>query len=179
LGLPEVVERAVDLARSMNLDFSCHPAQGRLLALLAGGRPGSVIGETGTGCGVGVAWMLSAADPSTRLVSVEQDPTRAKAARDLFGEYEQVQVLSGDWRLLLAHGPFDLLVLDGGGNGKTLDDERVEPGRHFGAAAPSSLMTGHRGMCGRQARLGSSPTRGCSGSNIQTCSPARFDSHRH
>ena len=42
-------------------------------------------------------------------------------------KYEQVQVLTGDWRLLLARGPFDLLVLDGGGNGKTLDDERVEP----------------------------------------------------
>jgi hypothetical protein len=36
-------------------------------------------------------------------------------------------VLSGDWPALLEHGPFDLLVLDGGGSGKTLDDARVEP----------------------------------------------------
>jgi hypothetical protein len=67
--LPSMVEAAVNLARSTSLDYSCHPAQGRLLSLLAHGRPGGLIGETGTGCGVGLAWMLSSADPSTRLVS--------------------------------------------------------------------------------------------------------------
>ncbi|HEY6318866.1 MAG TPA: hypothetical protein VI462_13405 [Acidimicrobiia bacterium] len=66
-GLPGLVERAVELARSTRFPFSCHPAQGRLLALLAHGRPGALIGEPGTGCGVGLAWMLSAADPTTRL----------------------------------------------------------------------------------------------------------------
>jgi predicted O-methyltransferase YrrM len=125
--LPNLVERAVDLARSTNFAFSCHPAQGRLLALMAQGRPGSLIGETGTGCGVGLAWMLSAADPDTRLLSIERDPVRAESARELFAAYEQVQVLTGDWPALLEHGPFDLLVVDGGGSGKVLDDTRVEP----------------------------------------------------
>lgn len=127
LGLPELVGRAVDLARSMRFPLSCHAAQGRMLALMAHGRPGSLIGETGTGCGVGLAWMLSASDPDTRLVSIERDPARAEAVRELFAPYEQVQVLTGDWPALLEHGPFDLLVLDGGGSGKTLDDARVEP----------------------------------------------------
>jgi predicted O-methyltransferase YrrM len=125
--LPELVERAVELARSMSFAFSCHPAQGRLLALMAQGRPGSLIGETGTGCGVGLAWMVSAADPDTRLVSIERDPVRAEASRDLFAPYQQVQILTGDWPPLLEHGPFDLLVLDGGGSGKVLNDSRVEP----------------------------------------------------
>ena len=126
-GLPNLVEAAVNLARSMNFDYSCHPAQGRLLSLLAHGRPGGVIGETGTGCGVGLAWMLSDADPSTHLVSIDKDPERSEAARRLFAPYDQVTVLTGDWRELLVHGPFDLLVLDGGGSGKTLDDGRVQP----------------------------------------------------
>jgi predicted O-methyltransferase YrrM len=127
INLPSLVERAVDLARSTNFAFSCHPSQGRLLALMTQGRPGGLIGETGTGCGVGLAWMLSAADPSTQLVSVERDPARAEAVRELFSPYEQVRVLTGDWSALLAHGPFDLLVLDGGGSGKTPDDARLEP----------------------------------------------------
>jgi hypothetical protein len=41
--------------------------------------------------------------------------------------HEQVSVLTGDWSELLDQGPFDMLVLDGGGSGKTLDDGRVEP----------------------------------------------------
>jgi predicted O-methyltransferase YrrM len=126
-GLPNLVERAVELARTMKFPYSCHPAQGRLLAVIARGRPDSLIGETGTGCGVGLAWMLSAADPATRLVSIERDAVRADAARELFAPYEQVRVLTGDWPALLEHGPFDVLVLDGGGSGKTLDDARVEP----------------------------------------------------
>jgi predicted O-methyltransferase YrrM len=126
-GLPALVERAVELARSMRFPYSCHPAQGRLLALLAQGRPGGLIGETGTGCGVGLAWMLSAADPTTRLVSIERDRARAEAARELFAPYRQVQVLTGDWPALLEHGPFDLLVLDGGGSGKTAGDTPVAP----------------------------------------------------
>ncbi|MEX0666660.1 MAG: class I SAM-dependent methyltransferase [Acidimicrobiia bacterium] len=95
--------------------------------MLAAGRPGGVIGETGTGCGVGLAWMLSSVDQRARLVSVEQDSARAEASRALFLQHEQVKVLTGGWRELLEYGPFDLLVLDGGGSGKTLDDERMEP----------------------------------------------------
>jgi len=108
----------------MNFELSCHPAQGRLLSLLTRGRPGALIGETGTGCGVGLAWMLSAADPSTRLISVESDRERAAAVRDLYSGNEQVTIIHGDWSAILPHGPFDLLVLDGGGSGKTRSDER-------------------------------------------------------
>jgi predicted O-methyltransferase YrrM len=127
VGLPPLVERAVELARFMDFAFSCHPAQGRLLSLLVAGRPGGVIGETGTGCGVGLAWMLSASAPGTRLISVEQDATRAEASRALFSQHRQVRVVTGDWRELLKYGPFDLLVLDGGGSGKTRDDTRIQP----------------------------------------------------
>ncbi|MDQ5826970.1 MAG: hypothetical protein M3441_22590 [Chloroflexota bacterium] len=49
------------------------------------------------------------------LVSVELDPTRAEGARDLLGPARGVRVLQGDWRELLAYGPFDLPFADGGG----------------------------------------------------------------
>lgn len=115
---PPVVARAVRLAESMNFPLSCLPEQGRLLALLAAGRSGGVIGETGTGCGVGLAWLFSAVNPLTTLVSVERDGERAAAAAALFAAEPNVTVLTGDWSDLRAHGPFDLLVLDGGGSGK-------------------------------------------------------------
>src|SRR4051794_33960600 len=57
--LPPLVARAVALARELGFDLSSIPEQGRLLQVLARGARGGRIGETGTGAGVGVAWLAS------------------------------------------------------------------------------------------------------------------------
>jgi len=125
---PATVGRAVKLAESMGFDHSCRPEQGRLLWTLAHGWRGGRIGETGTGCGVGLSWMLDATDETTSLVSVEIDEERAHASSRLFEPYDHVEVLHGDWTRLREHGPFDLLVLDGGGKGKAPDtDPPLDP----------------------------------------------------
>jgi predicted O-methyltransferase YrrM len=66
--LPPLVARAVALANELGFISCCFPEQGRLLQVLARGRAGGVIGETGTGCGAGLAWMASAVGPDTRLI---------------------------------------------------------------------------------------------------------------
>jgi predicted O-methyltransferase YrrM len=121
-GLPDLVRAAVALATDLDFDHSCDPRQGRLLSVLAGGYAGGRIGETGTGCGVGLAWMVGATDGETTLTSVEVDRARAAAARDLFAGHPNVRITQGDWSELRASGPFDLLVLDGGGKGKEPGD---------------------------------------------------------
>jgi len=128
-GLPSLVSRAVALANDLGFIQCCFPEQGALLQVLARGRAGGIIGETGTGCGAGLAWMASAVGPETRLVSVEIDATRAAASKALFADLPNVTVLHGDWRLIEAFGPFDLLVLDGGGGGKRAGDARADPAR--------------------------------------------------
>jgi predicted O-methyltransferase YrrM len=114
--LPPLVSEAVSLARREGFGNSCRPEHGRLLFALASGA--EMIGETGTGCGVGLAWLASGARPGARLVSVELDPDRAALAAELFEDLPQVTVLRGDWREIDRAAPFDLLVLDGGGQGK-------------------------------------------------------------
>jgi predicted O-methyltransferase YrrM len=116
-GLPEIVARAVQLAERLEFEFSCRPEQGRLLhALASGARQG--IGETGTGCGVGLAWLVAGRQPGVPVVSVERDEQRAEQAARLFADVPDVDVIHGDWTEITGHGPFDLLVLDGGGSGK-------------------------------------------------------------
>jgi Methyltransferase domain len=127
IEVPPLVRQAVDLALHLGFENSCLPETGRLLSTLAGGVAGGVIGETGTGCGVGLAWLVSGAPSGTRLVSVEIDGERASVSQQLFAGYPDVTVLHGDARDLLDAGPFDLLVLDGGGAGKA-GDEPVDPG---------------------------------------------------
>jgi predicted O-methyltransferase YrrM len=121
-GLPAGVASAVDAARVCGFEESCRPEHGRLLRLLATGCADGRIGETGTGCGVGLAWLASGAAVDAQLVSVERDGARAATARQLFAADDRITVVDGDWTALLDRGPFDLLVLDGGGSGKTGDE---------------------------------------------------------
>ncbi|MGW7662380.1 hypothetical protein [Streptomyces sp. NPDC054756] len=65
-----------------------------------------------------------------RLVSVERDAERARLAAEVFAERPEVEILHGDWRRIAERGPYDLLVLDGGGAAKGGD----------GAADPVRLL---------------------------------------
>ncbi|MEW2520530.1 class I SAM-dependent methyltransferase [Actinacidiphila alni] len=115
--LPPLVERAARTARQLGFPYSCRPEQGRLLRALAAGA--HRIGETGTGLGVGLGWLVTGMRADATAVSVERDPERAAKAAWLYSELApQVTVECGDWTAIAAHGPFDLLVLDGGGQGK-------------------------------------------------------------
>ncbi|MFJ8041649.1 O-methyltransferase [Kitasatospora sp. NPDC096147] len=127
--LPELVTRAVMLARRTGFTKSCRLEQGRLLHALAAGARGQ-IGETGTGCGVGLAWMAAARQPGVRLVSVERELRLVELVRELFAEVPDVEIVHGDWTRIHEYGPFDLLVVDGGGNGKQTE-----------AADPERLLT--------------------------------------
>ncbi|MFI5556442.1 S1 RNA-binding domain-containing protein [Streptomyces sp. NPDC051738] len=128
LHLPPLVERALTAARVHGFPYSCRPEQGRLLQALAGGAD-QVIGETGTGCGVGLAWLAEGARAGVRLVSVERDPGRARVAAEVFADRPEVEVVCGDWRRIEERAPYDLLVLDGGGTAKAEEDTPADPAR--------------------------------------------------
>jgi predicted O-methyltransferase YrrM len=123
--LPPLVGRALAAARAHGFPHSCRPEQGRLLHTLAGGAARRV-GETGTGFGVGLAWLASGAGAGVRLVGVERDAERARVAAGVFADRPEVEVLTGDWERIGERGPYDLLVLDGGGQGKA-DGGRAAP----------------------------------------------------
>ena len=145
--LPPLVERAVDLARRLGFANSCRPEHGRLLRALAAGA--GTIGETGTGCGVGLAWLASGARPGTRLVSVEIDTERAGLVASLFADLPHLAVIPGDWREIYRAAPFDLLVLDGGAHGKSAHSCRPEHGRLLRALAAGAGTVGETGTgCG-------------------------------
>jgi predicted O-methyltransferase YrrM len=135
--VPPLVMDAIALGRRFGFTYSVHPATGRLLAALAAGVANGVIGETGTGTGAGVAWMLSAASPATRVVSVELDVDRAAAAAALFASDDRVTILQGDANALASHGPFDLLVLDAPSTPGPLEWASLEPTVHL---RPNGLL---------------------------------------
>lgn len=134
--LPPLVSRALALGASLGFDRSCSLETGRLLHVLAGTRGRTRVAETGTGAGVGAAWLVSALDPAVPFFTAELDAGRAAAARGLFEEDENVHVLAGDWHdVLPQHAPFDLLFHDGSKRRPDLDGEET-----LGLLAPRGLI---------------------------------------
>ncbi|MER7884611.1 class I SAM-dependent methyltransferase [Streptomyces fimicarius] len=131
--VPPRVVAAEEVAAGAGFTKSCTPEVGRLLGFAAAAKPGGVIAESGTGSGVGTAWLHSGLGAGARLVTVERDEGLARRAADVFADDERVTVLTGDWRLLEQHAPFDVFFCDGGG-------KRDDPRRVVELLAPGGLL---------------------------------------
>jgi predicted O-methyltransferase YrrM len=133
---PPLVERALEIEGRLGFERSCIREVGMLLHVLAAQRGRVRVGELGTGCGVGAAWIVSALPPTVPFVTVELDETRAQAAAELFAADENVRVLQGDWHELMPpEAPFDLLFLDSGKQHPEIDGEEV-----VGLLAPGATI---------------------------------------
>lgn len=124
------MQRALDLSRRRGFVSSTRNETGRLLAMLAACREGTMA-ECGTGCGVGSAWLRSGIRGDASIVTAELDHRLAEAVRTMFEDDSQVEVLQADWTTLREYAPFSLLFLDvreAKQNGPELITELVEPG---------------------------------------------------
>ncbi|MFB6819086.1 O-methyltransferase [Streptomyces sp. NPDC056347] len=122
-AVPDRVVATERIAAELGFKKSCIREVGRLLSTAAAAKPHGVVAESGTGSGVGTAWLHSGLGAGARLVTVERDEELARRAADAFADDERVTVLTGDWRLLEQHAPFDVFFCDGGG--KRDDAHRV------------------------------------------------------
>lgn len=113
---PPLVRLAVEASRRVGYAKSCVPEVGALLRVLAASMAARRIGETGTACGVGAAWIASGMAHDAKLITYELDDEAAETATSIFAQEPRVEVVPGDAREIGDHGPFDLLFADGGFN---------------------------------------------------------------
>jgi predicted O-methyltransferase YrrM len=132
--MPELVRQAMDKAERMGFEGSCTPEVGRLLETLAGGIRSGVIGEIGSGCGVGTAWMVGALRPGVSIITIENDPERSEAVMELFFEHPKVRPIADDWHVILTNAPFAMLFADGA------DAKAREPESILNAVVPGGLI---------------------------------------
>ena len=132
--LPAVVERAFAVSRRAGYVSFCRNETGRLLAMLAATRDGTMA-ELGTGCGVGTAWLRSGVrNEKARIITAELDPRLARAATEIFEDDPLVEVLAANWSTLTDRGPFSLLFLDSGQS-----DGRLADGKFSGEAGVDAV----------------------------------------
>ncbi len=110
-SLAEIRSRADALGFDMNSGMQV----GQLLASLAASKPGGRCLELGTGCGLGVAWLLSGMDGQSHLVSVDTDDGPQAIARDVLGADARVTFVLEDGGAVLERtdpGTYDLIFAD-------------------------------------------------------------------
>lgn len=130
---PPLLAAAQALASELNFDFNCSLETGKLLRAAVRSKPGGKVAESGSGCGVGAAWLQAGLDQHARLFTVEKEPELARRTADLFADEPQVQMLCGDWTLLAGHAPFDVFFCDGGG-------KRDDPQQVIDLLAPGGVL---------------------------------------
>lgn len=121
--IPPLVQRAQEAARLVGFTKSSLPQVGRMLYLLTSLYPQGRIGELGTGCGVGAAWMVSALGPGAAFYSIDSNPELTAAVQPIFSNLPNVHLVTGNWMELLQYGPFDLLFVDVSEPKQTMPDE--------------------------------------------------------
>ena len=116
--IPESVAAAQDRASKSGFELSSEAEVGQLLACLANAVPiGGRILEIGTGCGVGLSWIVHGVGSRTdvEVMSVELDPVLADATRSV-GWPSWVSIVEGDGADLVGTiGSFDLIFPDAPG----------------------------------------------------------------
>jgi predicted O-methyltransferase YrrM len=111
---PAVLDAIRGDAKRIGFTLASEPQAGSFLRGLAASKPGGQMLELGTGAGVGTTWLLSGMDATSRLVSVDNDPTVVEVARRHLGHDPRVTFHLGDGGTFLEQSSqqFDVIFAD-------------------------------------------------------------------
>ena len=112
---PPALDAILKDSDALGFNMASEPKVGAVLAAIAAMKPGGRFLELGTGTGHGTAWLLSGMDSTSRLDTVDADPTVAAIARRHLGSDNRVtfHTIDGAEFLRRAHrGGYDLVYAD-------------------------------------------------------------------
>ena len=112
---PDSLNAILGETEALGFTMASEMKVGALLAALAASKPGGRFLELGTGTGHGTAWLLSGMDPTSRLDTVDTDPSVIEIAKRHLGSDSRVtfHVMDGAEFLREARrGQFDFIYAD-------------------------------------------------------------------
>lgn len=114
IRVPPVVEAIEQDTQRMGFTMASDRRTGSLLRVLAAAKPAGRFLELGTGTGIATAWLLAGMDSSSKLDSVDQDPTVQEVAKRHLDDDSRVMfhVAKGEQFLVEARTPYDLIFAD-------------------------------------------------------------------
>jgi predicted O-methyltransferase YrrM len=112
---PGALNALLNDTTSLGFNLASEPRVGAALAALAASKPGGRFLELGTGTGHGTAWILSGMDATSRLDTVDSDPTVAEIAKRHLGHDARVTFHVEDGAVFIGRSQprtFDLIYAD-------------------------------------------------------------------
>lgn len=112
---PPALDAILKDSDALGFNMASEPKVGAVLATIAAMKPGGRFLELGTGTGHGTAWLLSGMDSTSRLDTVDADPTVTAIARSHLGSDDRVTFHTIDGAAFLRQAPrggYDLVYAD-------------------------------------------------------------------
>jgi predicted O-methyltransferase YrrM len=112
---PAALSRIAVRTSEMKFDMASDAQTGALLQSLALSKPGGRFLELGTGTGAATAWLLSGMDPTSALISVDNDENVQAVARECLGGDRRLNLVTLDGAAFLWRQPkkcYDLVFAD-------------------------------------------------------------------
>ena len=114
LKLPPPIEAIRQATERFGFTMASETKTGSLLRTVAATKPGGRFLELGTGTGIGTAWLLAGMDATSRLESVDNDPTVMAIARRYLAHDSRVifHLMDGGEFLNQTQQKYDLIYAD-------------------------------------------------------------------
>lgn len=115
LSAPPTLSRIEQKTRELDFKMASDHLTGSLLRTLASARPSSRILELGTGTGLSTCWILDGMNASSKLFTVDNDPTVAGVAMEFLSSDLRVEFFIEDGTQFLnrfAKNSIDLIFAD-------------------------------------------------------------------
>lgn len=113
--LPKGYNSLLDKSKEINFTMCSDELTGSFLKTIVSSKPGGNILELGTGTGLALSWILSGADQSATVTSIDNDPQLTSIASSCFADDSRVEITckDGNQWILEYDGPdFDVIFAD-------------------------------------------------------------------
>jgi len=115
MSIPNTLPFIEDATKSLGFAMASERNTGALLRVLAASKPGGKLLELGTGTGLSACWLLDGMDTEAHLLTVDNDESVLKVARQYFGEDPRITITcadGGEYLESLNGQKFDLIFAD-------------------------------------------------------------------
>lgn len=115
LEIPSIYSTIEKKTREIGFSMSSDKYVGSLLKTLVASKPNGHFLEIGTGTGLALAWILDGVDPSSKIISIDNDLNLIKVASGAFNEDPRVHFICADgeqWIKEYNGVGFDLIFAD-------------------------------------------------------------------
>jgi len=100
---PDTFDKIIEDTKMIGFDQLSEPLLGSFLSTMSASKQNGNFLEFGTGSGLSTAWILHGMDPSSSLVTIDNDEKRVSIAKKHLGKDDRVKFIIGEGEALISN----------------------------------------------------------------------------